>query len=53
MLAAVETFQDQFEAAHAFLGEEIRNGHHLNEIVGKSSVLMTALHKVELVGPTD
>jgi PAS domain S-box-containing protein len=52
-LAEVEALKNRLEAENVYLQEEIRTEHHFNEIVGKSPTLIAALHKVELVGPTD
>ena len=52
-LAEVETLKNQLEAENVYLQEEIRTEHRFDEIVGQSPALLAALHKVELVGPTD
>jgi formate hydrogenlyase transcriptional activator len=52
-LAEVEALKDQLEAENVYLQEEIKTEHRFNEIVGQSAPLLAALHKVELVGPTD
>ncbi len=52
-LAEVQALKNQLEAENVYLQEEIRTEHRFDEIVGKSPALMAALHKVELVGPTD
>ena len=52
-LAEVEALKNQLEAENVYLQEEIRTEHRFDEIVGKSPALLAALHKVELVGPTD
>jgi PAS domain S-box-containing protein len=52
-LDEVEALKNQLEAENVYLQEEIRTEHRFDEIVGKSPALIAALHKVELVGPTD
>jgi formate hydrogenlyase transcriptional activator len=52
-LAEVETLRNQFDAENEYLQEEIKTEHRFDEIVGESRALMAALHKVELVGPTE
>jgi PAS domain S-box-containing protein len=52
-LAEVQALKNQLEAENMYLQEEIRTEHRFNEIVGTSPALMAALHKVELVGPTE
>jgi formate hydrogenlyase transcriptional activator len=52
-LAEVQALKNQLEAENVYLQEEIRTEHRFNEIVGTSPALMAALHKVELVGPTE
>jgi formate hydrogenlyase transcriptional activator len=52
-LAEVEALKNQLEAENVYLQEEIRTEHRFDDVVGKSPALMAALHKVELVGPTD
>jgi formate hydrogenlyase transcriptional activator len=52
-LAEVEALKNRLEAENVYLQEEIRTEHHFDEIVGNSPVLLEALHKVELVAPTD
>ena len=52
-LAEVETLKNRLEAENVYLQEEIATEHGFTEIVGKSPALTAALHKVELVGPTD
>jgi len=52
-LGEVEALKTRLEAENVYLQEEIRTEHHFDEIVGKSPALLAALHKVELVGPTD
>ena len=52
-LAEVEALKNQLEAKNVYLQEEVKTEHRFDEVVGKSPALMAALHKVELVGPTD
>jgi formate hydrogenlyase transcriptional activator len=52
-VAEVDTLKNQFETENVYLQEEVKTEHRFDEIVGRSRALMAALHKVELVGPTE
>lgn len=52
-LAEVEALRHRLEMENAYLQEEIRAEHNYKEIVGKSAAIMTLIHQIELVAPTD
>ena len=52
-LVEVEALKNRLEAENLYLQEEIRTEHRFDEIAGNSPALLGALHKLELVAPTD
>ena len=52
-LGEVQALKNRLEAENVYLQEEIRTEQRFDEIVGRSPALLAALHKVELVAPTD
>ncbi len=49
----VERLKNRLQAENVYLQEEIRREHDFVEMVGSSPALLSVLHKVEQVAPTD
>lgn len=52
-LKEVAELKDRFQAESVYLREEIKSTHDFEEIVGDSSALKIALHKIDMVSATD
>jgi formate hydrogenlyase transcriptional activator len=48
----IEALKDKLARENAYLEEEVRTGHHFDEIVGESAALGRVLKQVETVAPT-
>jgi formate hydrogenlyase transcriptional activator len=49
----IEALKDKLHQEKVYLEEEVRTGHHFDEIVGDSPALRRVLGQVETVAPTD
>jgi len=52
-LTEVESLKNRLEAENVYLQEEIRREHNFEEMVGSAPQLLSVLHAVERIAPTD